>query len=91
MVSVAPWCAQRIFSVDSKFLYKREGNFFFGGDGHAFCIQELIQKWVQQTEHPTYQFNNYSRYNAAMFDETHKAEVHATQFAKDLEAAYELG
>ena len=43
-----------------------------------FCIQELIQKWVQQTEHPTYQFNNYSRYNAAMFDETHKAEARYT-------------
>ena len=42
--------AQRIFSVDSKFLYKRKVN--WGIDGHAFCIQELIQKWVQQTEHP---------------------------------------
>ena len=26
-----------------------------------------------------------------MFDETHKAEERATQFPKDLEAAYELG
>ena len=26
-----------------------------------------------------------------MFDETHKAEVRATQFPKDLEATYELG
>ena len=34
----------------SKFLYKRKVN--WGIDGHAFCIQELIQKWVQQTEHP---------------------------------------
>ena len=39
----------------------------------------------------TYQFNNYDRYDAAMFDERHKAEVRATQFPKDLEAAYELG
>ena len=39
----------------------------------------------------TYQFNNYSRYDAAMFDERHKAEVRATQFPKDMEAAYELG
>ncbi|MGN0216179.1 MAG: hypothetical protein ACI4BG_06530 [Prevotella sp.] len=75
--------------MDSKFYIRGKVN--WGIDGHAFCIQELIQKWVQQTEHPTYQFNNYSRYNAAMFDETHKAEVRATQFPKDLEAAYELG
>ena len=26
----------------------------------------------------TYQFNNYSRYDAAQFDEHHKAEVRAT-------------
>ena len=39
----------------------------------------------------TYQFNNYDRYDAAMIDERHKAEVRATQFPKDLEAAYELG
>ena len=34
---------------------------------------------------------NYSRYDATMFDEHHKAEVRATQFPKDPEAAYELG
>ena len=34
---------------------------------------------------------NYSRYDATMFDEHHKAEVRATQCPKDLEAAYELG
>lgn len=39
----------------------------------------------------TYQFNNYSRYDAAMIDERHKAEVRATQFPKDMEAAFELG
>ena len=39
----------------------------------------------------TYQFNDYSRYDAAQIDAAHKAAVHETQFPKDLENAYELG
>ncbi|MCR4853117.1 MAG: flavodoxin family protein [Prevotella sp.] len=39
----------------------------------------------------TFQFSNYDRYDAAAFDEAHKAEVRATQFPKDLEKAFELG
>ena len=39
----------------------------------------------------TYQFNDYSRYDAAQIDAAHKAEVHESQFPKDLESAYELG
>lgn len=39
----------------------------------------------------TYQFNDYSRYDAAMLNEPRKAEQHKNQFPKDLENAYELG
>ncbi len=39
----------------------------------------------------TYQFNNYDRYDAASFNEPHKAEVRDTQFPKDLDRAYQLG
>ncbi len=39
----------------------------------------------------TYQFTNYDRYDAAAFDEAHKAQVRDTQFPKDLQKAYELG
>ena len=39
----------------------------------------------------TYQFSNYDRYDAATFDEDHKAEVRDKQFPIDLEKAYELG
>jgi len=39
----------------------------------------------------TYQFNDYNHYDAAMLDEGRKAEMHRTQFPKDLERAYELG
>ncbi|MBR1626325.1 MAG: flavodoxin family protein [Bacteroidales bacterium] len=39
----------------------------------------------------TYQFNDYSRYDADNFDAEHKKHIHETQFPKDLQAAYELG
>lgn len=39
----------------------------------------------------TYQFGDYSRYDAAMLDEGRKAEMKRTQFPKDLENAYQLG
>ena len=39
----------------------------------------------------TYQFNDYSRYDAAMLSEEHKARMRETQFPKDLQKAYELG
>ena len=39
----------------------------------------------------TYQFSKYDRYDAATFDEAHKAEVRDKQFPIDLDKAYELG
>ena len=39
----------------------------------------------------TYQFNDYSKYYAGMWDEKHKAEHRDKQFPIDLQNAYELG
>ncbi len=39
----------------------------------------------------TLQFNDYSRYDADMLPADHKAEMHRTQFQRDLQAAYDLG
>lgn len=39
----------------------------------------------------TYQFDDYSRYHASMWDEQHKAEHRDRQFPIDLQNAYELG
>ncbi|MDR0355499.1 MAG: flavodoxin family protein [Deltaproteobacteria bacterium] len=39
----------------------------------------------------TYQFSDYSRYHAPMFDEAHKRAVKETQFPQDLKLAYEMG
>ncbi len=39
----------------------------------------------------TYQFNDYSRYDADQIDERHKASVRETRFPEDLQKAYALG
>ena len=39
----------------------------------------------------TYQFTDYSRYAAGMFDEKVKREHRENEFPKDLQKAYELG
>lgn len=39
----------------------------------------------------TYQFDDYSRYEASMFDEKHKAQVRAEQFPIDCQEAFEIG
>jgi multimeric flavodoxin WrbA len=39
----------------------------------------------------TYQFKDYSHFDAAQIDAEHKAKVHERQFPEDLEKAYELG
>ncbi|MCM1488491.1 MAG: flavodoxin family protein [Firmicutes bacterium] len=39
----------------------------------------------------TYQFDDYGKYYAGMFDEAHKAEHRAKQFPIDLKRAFELG
>lgn len=39
----------------------------------------------------TYQFTDYSKYYAGMFDEKQKAEHHKKQFPVDMQKAYEMG
>jgi multimeric flavodoxin WrbA len=39
----------------------------------------------------TYQFDDYSKYEAPMFDEAHKAKVREEQFPIDCQNAYDLG
>ena len=57
-------------------------------DAHELC-REVMSAILRSYD--TYQFNDYSRYDAAQIDAAHKAAVHETQFPKDLENAYELG
>jgi hypothetical protein len=39
----------------------------------------------------TLQVKDYSKYDMEYFDETHKKQVHETQFTKDLDMAYQIG
>ncbi len=43
------------------------------------------------TSNDTYQFNDYSKYEASMFNEEHKARVKAEQFPIDCQMAFDLG
>lgn len=39
----------------------------------------------------TYQFSDYAKYEAPMFDEKHKAEVKAEQFPIDCKKSFDMG
>ena len=39
----------------------------------------------------TYQFSDYSKYEASMFNEKHKAQVKAKQFAIDCKKSFDMG
>jgi len=39
----------------------------------------------------TYQFDDYSKYEASMFDEKHKSQVKAKQYPIDCKKAFEMG
>jgi multimeric flavodoxin WrbA len=43
------------------------------------------------TSTDTYQFDDYSKYEASMFDEKHKAQVKAEQFPLDCQKAFDMG
>jgi multimeric flavodoxin WrbA len=59
---------------------------------HAGFFSRLAPKRFEQlTCCDTYQFDDYSKYHAPMFSETHKREVRERQFPLDLKAAFEMG
>lgn len=56
-----------------------------GGSLGIFGPVELLYSF------DTLQFGDYNRYDAAMLPADHKAEMHRTQFPKDLQRAFDLG
>ena len=71
--------------------------------GHAADLFEYIYRMnssVMQTlkgtsdyfiSGDTYQFDDYSQYNAGLFNEEHKAKVRNERFPKDCEQVFEMG
>ena len=51
----------------------------FNGDSEVFISND------------TYQFKDYSMYEASKFDAAHKAQVHAKQFPIDCQRAFNMG
>ncbi len=55
-------------------------------------IQRILRgKWEYITACDTYQFKDYSKYAAGIFDEEKKREVHNQQFPIDSQRAFEMG
>lgn len=57
--------------------------------------QRLLELFHGKSEilisNDTYQFHDYSKYDASRFDENHKAKVKETQFPIDCQNAYDMG
>ncbi len=57
--------------------------------------QNLLQRLTGTTEYmistDTYQFDDYSKYDASMFDEKHKSQVKVEQFPIDCQKAFDMG
>ena len=57
--------------------------------------QSLLERFGGPSEilisNDTYQFDDYEKYEASMFQEAHKAKVRAEQFPVDCRSAFEMG
>ena len=57
--------------------------------------KDLLQRLTCTSEFmistDTYQFEDYSKYDASMFDEKHKSQVKAEQFPIDSQKAFDMG
>jgi hypothetical protein len=58
---------------------------------HESYMTLLNGKVEQLVVCDTYQFDDYADYEAAKFDEPHKAQVHKEQFPVDCQKAFEIG
>jgi multimeric flavodoxin WrbA len=60
-------------------------------EDHAGLFRVLNGRVEYMASTDTYQFDDYSRYHAPVFDSEHKAEVRREKFPNDLETAFEMG
>lgn len=66
------------------------------GYEYIFSTNERYMKLLNGEIEPlivtdTYQFDDYNKYNASRFNESHKAKIKAEQFPLDCEKAFEMG
>jgi multimeric flavodoxin WrbA len=60
-------------------------------EAHAALFSVFGEKAACMASCDTYQFDDYSRYHAPMFDEEHKRSHRDEQFPADMESAYSMG
>jgi len=58
---------------------------------YEYCLQRLngTSEFMLSTD--TYQFDDYSKYEASMFDEKHKSQVKLEQYPIDCQKAFDMG
>ena len=71
--------------------FKKQLNYAPVYDFFKFCLQRLNGPSEFLLSQDTYQFNDYSKYEASMFDEKHKAKIKAEQFPIDCQNAFNMG
>lgn len=76
-------------NIPSDAMEKRGYNALF--DHYKSLLERLYGPSEILVSNDTYQFDDYSGYEASMFNEEHKAKVRAEQFPVDCEKAFELG
>lgn len=67
--------------------YNYEGVFRY----YEYCLQRLSGTSEFLICNDTYQFDDYSKYEASMFDEEHKSKVRTEQFPIDCQKAFDMG
>jgi multimeric flavodoxin WrbA len=82
-------------SISSGFIYTMNTDQFLIGPNLFKHYQNLLTMFGEISEiltvKDTYQFDDYSKYEASRFSEAHKAEVRSTQFPIDCQNAYKMG
>ena len=84
-------------SIDSAFFFTMNApeeylpNYMPMIENNLMCISKLGGSVEHYESCNTLQFNDYSKFHAAVFDEELKKKIHEEQYPKDLAVAYEIG
>lgn len=76
-------------NVSEEFLKQTSYEAVFRSLANSLQILNGTSEYILSTD--TYQFEDYSRYEASRFDEKHKSQVRAEQFPHDCKKAFDMG
>lgn len=80
-----------IFTLNLPEEYKKQLNYDALFQNNKNLLQLLNGPSEFLASYDTYQFDDYSKYEASMFDEKHKSQVKAEQYPIDCQRAFDIG